>query len=66
MSKKTFESAMLRLQEIVTELEGGGLGLEASLKVYEEGMELIKFCSSKLQDAEKRVKTLSKTKSDTK
>lgn len=60
-SKKTFEQAMARLEEIVAELESGRLGLEESLKIYEEGIELTKFCTTKLADAEKKIKMLVKT-----
>ena len=60
MTKRTFESAMQRLEEIATELEEGELSLENSLKVYEEGVELTKFCSAKLVESEKKIKTLNK------
>ncbi len=60
MAKRTFEGAMQRLEEIATELEEGELSLENSLKVYEEGVELTKFCSSKLVESEKKIKTLIK------
>ncbi len=61
MQKKTFESAMKRLEEIVESLEKGDLPLEDSLKVFEEGMELSKFCASKLSEAENKLKRLVKT-----
>lgn len=60
MAKKSFESAMKRLEEIVSELEKGNLPLEDSLKIFEEGVELTKFCASKLSEAETRIKTLVK------
>ncbi|MFQ5825071.1 MAG: exodeoxyribonuclease VII small subunit [bacterium] len=60
MTKKTFESAMKRLEEIVSELEKGTLPLEKSLKYFEEGVELTKFCASKLNEAEKKIKLLVK------
>lgn len=60
MSNLTFERAMQRLEEIVDELEQGSLSLEGSLKIYEEGMELIKFCSAQLEETEKKVKLLVK------
>jgi exodeoxyribonuclease VII small subunit len=62
MSKKTFEQAMARLEEIVGELESGGLGLEESLKIYEEGIELARFCTGKLDNAEQKIKTLVKVR----
>ena len=64
MPKKTFEQAIKRLEEIVAELEEGNLPLEESLKIYEEGVELTKFCSSKLNETEDKIKTLVKTGAD--
>lgn len=60
MSKKSFESAMHRLEEIVEHLEKSDLSLEESLKIFEEGMELSKYCSAKLADAENKLKILVK------
>lgn len=54
----TFEQAMGRLQEIVEEMEGAELPLEAILKRYEEGTRLRLFCERKLRDAEERVKKI--------
>ena len=58
MAEKKFEDAMRRLEEIVQSLEGGDLPLEDSMKVFEEGMKLAKFCSKKLEEAEKKVTLL--------
>ncbi|MCC6352990.1 MAG: exodeoxyribonuclease VII small subunit [Verrucomicrobiae bacterium] len=54
----TFERAMERLEEIVEEMEGAELPLEAILKRYEEGTRLRIFCERKLRDAEERVKKI--------
>ena len=64
MPKKTFEQAIKRLEEIVAELEEGNLPLEESLKIYEEGVELTKFCSTKLNETEDKINTLMKTGGD--
>ena len=58
MTKKTitFEAAMERLEEITRLLESGSEGLDASLKLYEEGIELVRFCSDTLDKAEKKIK----------
>jgi exodeoxyribonuclease VII small subunit len=64
MPNLTFERAMLRLEEIVAELEKGSLSLEESLKIYEEGVELAKFCSTKLEETEKKLKRLVKNGSN--
>ena len=60
MTKKTmtFEAAMARLEEILHMLESGSEGLDASLKLYEEGISLIRACSEKLESAEQSVKVL--------
>lgn len=60
MAEKKFEEAMQRLEEIVQGLEQGDLALGDSLKVFEEGMELAKFCSKELESAEKKVSLLVK------
>lgn len=59
MAKKmTFEAAMARLEEILRALESGGESLDSSLKLYEEGIALIRSCSSLLERAEQSVKIL--------
>jgi len=58
MAKENFENAMKRLETIVQELEEGDLSLEASLTAFEEGMKLLKFCSAKLEEVEKKVTLL--------
>jgi len=58
MAKKSFESALARLEELTGELERGGLSLEASLKKFEEGVALTRFCSGQLAEAKARVDIL--------
>ncbi len=60
MSKQTFEKAMEQLEEIVQELESVDLPLEKAIKKFEEGVQLAKFCSDKLDETEKRIKILLK------
>jgi len=55
---KNFEDALAQLEAIVAELEGGELALEASLARYEHGVRLARFCSGKLEEAEKRIELL--------
>lgn len=62
MPKQTFETAMKRLEQIVAELESGDLSLEKSLKKFEEGVQLSTFCTEKLDETEKKVQILLKTK----
>ena len=60
MGKKSFEQSLKQLEEIVTELESGDLPLEAAIKKFEEGMELSRFCSQKLEETERRITILMK------
>ena len=57
-NEMTFELAMVRLEEIVRLLEGGNAPLDTSLALFEEGVKLVKFCNSKLDGAEQKVKML--------
>ena len=58
--KISFEQALSRLEEIVKELETGTAELDKSLDMFEEGIKLVKLCSSKLDDAEQRIAILTK------
>ena len=60
-STKSFEESMARLEEIVRALESGSATLDLSLKLYEEGIALVRTCSIKLDDAEKKIKLLNVT-----
>lgn len=58
MAKKTFESALARLEQITQELESGDLSLEASLKKFDEGIKLTEFCNARLSEARTKVEIL--------
>jgi exodeoxyribonuclease VII small subunit len=58
MVKKTFESALARLEKITEELEDGELSLEASLKKFDEGIKLTEFCNARLSEARTKVEIL--------
>tara|TARA_B100001971_G_scaffold214724_1_gene253875 strand:+ start:5102 stop:5401 length:300 start_codon:yes stop_codon:yes gene_type:complete len=58
MAVRKFESALARLEVIVAELEQGELPMDASLKIFEEGVRLSKQCMKMLEDAEKKVEVL--------
>ncbi|MFZ0484317.1 MAG: exodeoxyribonuclease VII small subunit [Desulfobacterales bacterium] len=60
MANQTFEKAMNKLEKIVQELESTDLPLEKAIKKFEEGVQLSKFCSEKLDETEKRVTILLK------
>jgi exodeoxyribonuclease VII small subunit len=51
----SFESMMKRLEELVSRLERGDLSLEESIQAFEEGIKLVKQCTSVLGEAEKRI-----------
>ena len=53
-----FEDAILRLEDIVEKLENGEIELEAAIALFEEGMELSKLCSAKLDEAKKKIQIL--------
>ena len=57
-SIKDFESAIGELEKIVKQLEEGELPLEKSLALFERGVQLSRFCHSKLEEAERRVEIL--------
>jgi exodeoxyribonuclease VII small subunit len=58
MAKKTFEQAIKQLEQIVQDLESGDMPLEKAIKTFEEGIQLSKFCSEKLDETEKRITIL--------
>jgi len=60
LAPQKFEQAMKRLEEIVQQMEQEDLSLDDSLKIFEEGMELSKFCYEKLNQAEQMLKKIVK------
>ena len=62
LKSKKFEDALKRLEEIVEKLESGDLPLDKSLSLFEEGTKLARFCTQKLNEAEKKVSMLVKNK----
>jgi len=54
----SFEEAIKRLEKIASELEGDKLSLEDSLKLYEEGIRLIRYCNTMLEGAERKIKMI--------
>lgn len=59
MEKYTLDTALERLSEITAALEKGEPDLEASMKLYEEGVKLVAFCNRSLNAAAQRVTELS-------
>jgi len=58
---KDFESALKSLEEIVGQLEGGDLTLDRSLELFEKGIQLSRFCTARLEEAERKVELLIKS-----
>jgi len=50
-----FEAALVRLEEITRVLESGSVSLDDSLKLFEEGVGLVRFCNEKLENAKLKV-----------
>ncbi len=57
-AEQTFETALEQLEKIVQGLEAGNLPLEEAMKQFEQGINLSKFCSEKLDETEKKVTIL--------
>jgi exodeoxyribonuclease VII small subunit len=55
---KTFEENMHRLEQIVRTMERGEVPLEESLKLFQEGTELVRCCGKLLDEAELQVKKI--------
>ena len=58
MNNMTFESSLQRLEQIVRTLERGEAPLEESLKLFQEGTELVRNCETMLEKAELQVKII--------
>ena len=57
-NSKTFEENMGRLEQIVRAMERGDVALEESLKLFQEGTELVRCCGKLLDEAELQVKKI--------
>ena len=55
-NNKTFEENMQRLEQIVRAMERGDVALEESLKLFQEGTQLVQTCGKLLDDAQLQVK----------
>ena len=58
MSKESmnFEQSMSRLEQIVRAMERGDVALEESLKLFQEGTQLVQQCSKLLDDAQLQIR----------
>jgi len=55
---ESFEKSLSRLEEIVAEMEDGSLGLEKMIARFEEGRALLKFCTDKLNEVDRKIEVL--------
>ncbi len=58
--KKTFETALNELEDIVKQMESGNLTLENAVKQYESGIKQSKYCLDLLDKTEKKISLLTK------
>ncbi len=59
-TEQKFEQALERLEKIVKEMEEGNLSLEDMMSHFEEGSKLVKHCTDKLNEVERRIEVLLK------
>lgn len=60
LSQLSYEEALAQLRTIVDQLERGSLGLEQSLELYEKGVQLTRFCETRLEVVEERMQLLTR------
>ena len=61
-NKPTFEKSLAELEAIMAELESGELTLDKMMERYEKGVKALQLCRKVLDDAEKKIELLVKTK----
>ena len=57
-NNRSFEQNMARLEQIVRAMERGDVALEESLKLFQEGTELVRNCNKLLDEAQLQVKKI--------
>lgn len=57
-ANQTFEASMARLEQIVRAMERGDVALEESLKLFQEGTELVRNCQKLLDEAQLQIKKI--------
>ena len=60
----SFEAALKRLEAIVEGMESGETDLDTMIASFEEGQRLVKFCSAKLNEVEKKLEKIAKDGSE--
>jgi len=54
----SFEEAMIKLENIVRELESGRIKLDDAVNAYEQAVKLKQFCEKKLQAAQLKIEKI--------
>ena len=62
--EKTFEDALDRLQEIVSVLEDNEKPLDETVRLFEEGLQLVQLCDERLKKFETQIEELSEKHAD--
>ena len=62
MEKNTqsFEDALSELEELVRKMESGEMGLEEMVAAFEKGQKLVKSCTDRLNEVERRIEVIKK------
>ena len=63
-SEKRFEESLGELEQVVHDLEDGGLGLDEALARYEQGVGLLRACHAQLRTAEQKILQLTRVAPD--
>lgn len=61
VEEMSFEESMDALEDLVRRLEDGGIGLDESLRIYEQAVVLRDHCRAILEDGERRIKKIMET-----
>ena len=54
MENMTYEKAIIRLEYIIQQLENNEIPLEESISLFQEGIELSKYCDNKLKNIQEK------------
>jgi len=61
---RSFEDALTQLEQIIRSLDAGQTSLDFSLKNYERGIKLLRYCHATLQNAERKIEILRRVSRD--
>ena len=64
LSKLSFEEALVQLESIVRELEGGKIKLDDAVEAYEKATALKKFCEEKIKAAQLKIEKINVSPED--